>query len=265
MQFSSCVLHSFASSVLCASVFLPSAAQQPPQRDPAALTLARLSVQALLGNQGLTDATLQGTANYTAGSDQESGTFTLEVKGNQESKLVLNLSGGTRQEIRQVQAGAWVGLDGQKHAMTLHNCWTDASSLLPVFTLQAALTNSQTAALYVGQATVNGVTADHLQFSQVVAGQSQKMTTEIQQLSTMEIYFDALSHLPVVVAFSVHPDDNLRLSFPVEIRFSGYEQLGGMQAPARVQKFLQGTLALDLAVNSVATNTSISDSEFSTQ
>ena len=173
------LLLSLGFSVLLA---ISSAPQQPPQRDPAALTLAKLSVQAILGNQSLTDATLQGTANYSAGSDQESGAFTLEVKGNQESKLVLNLSGGTRQEIRQVQAGAWVGLDGQKRAMALHNCLIDASSLLPVFTLQAALANPNIAAVYFGQATVNGVTADHLQFSQVVAGQGQKMTTEIRAL-----------------------------------------------------------------------------------
>jgi hypothetical protein len=252
--------------VFCSSS--PINSQQPVaavQRDPQALTLARLSVQALSGNQSVTDATLQGTANYTAGSDEESGAFTLELKGNQESRLVLNLSGGTREEIRQVQAGAWVGLDGQKHATALHNCWTDASSLLPVFTLQAALANSQIAALYVGQATVNGATADHLQFSQVAAGQSQKMTTQIQQLSSMEVYLDASSHLPVAVAFSVHPNDNLRLSFPVEIRFSAYAQLGGIQAPTHVQRFLQGTLTLDLAVKSIVTNAGISDSAFSTQ
>jgi len=256
------LLLSLGFSVLLA---ISSAPQQPPQRDPAALTLAKLSVQAILGNQSLTDATLQGTANYSAGSDQESGAFTLEVKGNQESKLVLNLSGGTRQEIRQVQAGAWVGLDGQKRAMALHNCLIDASSLLPVFTLQAALANPNIAAVYFGQATVNGVTADHLQFSQVVAGQGQKMTTEIQQLSTMEIYLDASSHVPLAVGFSIHPDDNLRLSVPAEIRFSGYQQLGGIQVPTRVQKFLQGTLTLDLAVQSIATNSGIPDSDFSTQ
>ncbi len=252
--------------VFCSSSPLNS--QQPVaavQRDPQALTLARSSVQALSGNQSVTDATLQGTANYTAGSDEESGAFTLEVKGHQESKLVLNLSGGTRQEIRQVQAGAWVGPDDQKHAMALHNCWTDASSLFPVFTLQAALANPQAAAVYMGQATINGATTDHLQLSQVVAGQSQKMSAKIQELSTMDVYLDASSHLPVAVAFSVHPNDNLRLSFPVEIRFSAYAQLGGIQAPTRVQKFLQGSLVIDLVVKSIAINVGIPDSNFSTQ
>jgi hypothetical protein len=172
----------------------PASSAASPQRDTQALTLASLSVQALLGSQTLSDATLQGTANYTAGYDQESGSVTREVKGNQESKLVLNLTGGTRQEIRQLQAGAWVGTDGQKHALALHNCWTDASSLLPVFSLQAALANPQIAAVYVGQSTVNGTTADHLQLSQVFAGQAQQVTTQIQQLSSIDIYLDASSH-----------------------------------------------------------------------
>ena len=235
------------------------------QRDPQALTLAKLSVEAILGNQSLTDATLQGSANFIAGSDEETGSFTLEVKGNQQSKLVLNLSGGPRQEIRRLQAGAWVGPDGLKRPIALHNCWTDASSLIPVFTLGAAITNSQTSAVYLGQAIISGTTADHLQLSQVVAGENQKMTAEIQQLSTMDIYLDPVSHLPVAVTFSAHPDDNLRLSFPVKIQFSAYRQLGGMQVPTRVQKLLQGSLVLDLAVATVVTNTGISDSEFSTQ
>lgn len=235
------------------------------QRDTAAIRLAQLSVQTLLGNQSLTDATVEGTANFTAGSDEETGPFTLQVRGNRESKLVLNLSGGTRQEIRQLQAGAWVGADGQKHAMALHNCWADAGALLPVFTLSAALANPRTAVIYLGQAAINGIPADHVQISQVVTGQSPKMTAAIQQLSTMGIYLDAASHVPVALAFSVHPDNNLRVSIPVEIRFSGYQELGGIQVPTRIQKFLQGTLTLDLVVTSLAANTGIPDSDFSTQ
>lgn len=257
---------SFASSLF---LFAPQLHSQQTattiQRDPQALTLAKLSVQALTSSQSLTDATLQGTANFTTGSAEESGSFLLELKGNQESKLVLNLTGGIRQEIRQLQAGAWVGPDGQKHASALHNSWTDASTLLPVFSLAAALSNSQIATIYLGQTTINGVTADHLQLSKVASGQDPRMATQIQQLSTMDIYLNPASHLPLVIAFNTHPDDNLRRGFPVEIQFSSYQQFGGIQVPTRIQKFLQGTLTLDLAVKSIATNTGIADSEFSTQ
>lgn len=234
------------------------------QRDPAALNLAKLSVQAISGNTWLTDAALQGTVNFTAGGDQESGSFTLEAKGNQESKLVLNLSGGARQEVRQQQAGVWAGADGEKHAMALHNCWTDASFLLPAFTLEAALANSQMAAVYLGQASFDGVIVDHVQFSYVVGGQSQNMTAEIQGLSAMDLYLDAVSHLPVALTFNAHPDDNLRVSIPVEIQFSGYQKFGGIQVPTRVQKLLQGTITFDIAVTGVAVNSGISDNEFAT-
>jgi len=207
--------------------------------DPAALTLAKLRVQALIGSTSLTDPTLQGTANFTAGGDQESGTFTLEAKGNQESKLVLNLSGGLRQEIRNAvagrrgdssspkdaggdtgaTAGVWAGPDGARHAMALHNCWTDASWLLLVFTLQAALLpvipasayggGIQMSATYLGQANANGGVADHLQLSYVAAGESATMTAEIQALSATHLYLDAVSHLPVALAFNTHADGDM--------------------------------------------------------
>jgi hypothetical protein len=68
------------------------------------------------------DATLQATPTYVAGSDEESGTATLTAHVNQESLLQLNLSGRTRQEIRNGAAGVWVGPDGAPHAMATHNC-----------------------------------------------------------------------------------------------------------------------------------------------
>ena len=59
------------------------------------------------------DATLQATAAYVAGSDEESGTATLTGHVNQESLVQLNLSGGTRQEIRNGPAGTWSGPDAE--------------------------------------------------------------------------------------------------------------------------------------------------------
>lgn len=168
-----------AALMLCLLGTKQATAQQAPERDPAALALAVQSLHALTGGAALTDASLQGTANVPLGDEQESGSFALEVKGNQESKLVLNLSGGTSQEVRQWQAGVWVGADGEKDAMAVHNCWTDASVLLPVFTLQASLANQQTVALYLGQTTRGGAIVDHVQFSHLVAGQSQSMAAEI--------------------------------------------------------------------------------------
>src|SRR5437016_4486749 len=44
-----------------------------PARDAQAVSLANQAVTALVGNTMITDATVQGTASYIAGSDQETG------------------------------------------------------------------------------------------------------------------------------------------------------------------------------------------------
>jgi hypothetical protein len=236
-----------------------------PVRDPQALNLIASSLKAVTGSVVLTDASLQGTANVPVGDEQETGSFALEVKGNQESKLVLNLNSGTLQEIRQWRAGVWINTDGQKDVMAVHNCWTDASVLLPVFTLQTTLGDQQTSALYLGRTILGGAVVDHVQLSHLVAGQGQKMAVEIQSLSAMDLYLDVASHLPVAIAFATHPNDDLHVSIPVQIQFSAYKQIGGIQAPTRMQKFMQGTLVLELVVASVATNSGVTDLEFSTE
>lgn len=260
------MLRSIARVVIILPLFLAtSQAQTLPQRDAQALTLASQSLQAADGATVLTDATLQGTANYVAGSDQESGTFTLQVKGNQESKLVLNLSGGQRTEIRQGAAGEWVDAQAVKHAMALHNCWVDASWLFPTFSVQGALNDPQVTAAYLGRTVQSGVTADHLQFSRIVQGQTSGMTAEIQGLSAVDIYLDAGTHLPVGLDFNTHPDNDFNLKIPVEIQFSGYQKVNGVVVPMHIQKLIQGTLTLDLAVTSVTVNSGIADSDFAVQ
>ena len=102
-----------------------------PVRDPQALTLVASSLKALTGSVTVNDVIVQATANYVAGSDEKSGTATLTARGNQESLVQLNLSGGTRQEIRNGPAGVWSGPDGTVHSTATHNCWTDASWFFP--------------------------------------------------------------------------------------------------------------------------------------
>jgi hypothetical protein len=235
------------------------------QSSPLATTVASQSLQAAAGTTSLTDATLQGRVNYTAGSDEDSGNFTLEVKGNQESKLALNLSSGQRGEIRQGQVGAWVDTAGVQHPMALHNCWMDASSLFPAFSVWGALNDPQVKAVYVEQTLKDGVTVDHLQLTRAIGGQTPDMTAESQNLSLVDLYLDAATHLPVALDYNTHPDNDLTLNIPVEVQFSGYQKLGGILVATHVQKLLQGTLTLDLYISSVTINSGLSDTEFSIQ
>ena len=111
------------------------AAPQTVTRDPQALTAIASSLKALTGRTTVNDVILQTTVSRVAGSDDETGTGTLTASGNQESLVQLYLSGGTRQEIRDGPAGAWIGPDGTVHSMMTNNCWTDGSWFFPVLTL----------------------------------------------------------------------------------------------------------------------------------
>jgi hypothetical protein len=241
------------------------AAPQTVARDPQALNLIASSLKALTGSTAVNDATLQATASYVAGSDEESGTATLTARGNQESLVQLNLSGGTRQEIRDGPAGAWSGPDGEAHSMALHNCWTDASWFFPALTLEAIAADPTLAVAYLGPDTSKGATLLHVQVARLLPGQSAGATALIQTLSTMDIYFDPQSFLPLVLDFNTHPDVDANQNLPVEIQFGNYQKSNPSAdglVPFRVQKFLQRTLLLDLTVSSVLVNSGVPASAF---
>jgi hypothetical protein len=238
------------------------AAPQTVARHPQALTLIASSLKAVRGSVTVNDVILQATANYVAGSDEESGTATLTALGNKQSLVQLDLSGGTRQEIRNGLAGAWSGPDGTAHSMAIHNCWVDAAWFFPALTLEALQADSTLGVAYLGPGERNGAAAIHLQFFHAVPGQTVAMTANIQKLSALDLYLDPKSLLPVALGFNTHPDNDLNLNIPIEVRFAEYRSVSGVLVPFRVQKFLQGTLTLDLAVTQAAVNSGVASSRF---
>jgi len=241
-------------------------ASTSPTRDTQAVTLANQALNALTGGLAITDATVQGSSNFIAGSDQESGSATLEARAGYESRTVLALSGGQRTEVRNgsgapPQAKS-SGADAVWHPAPLHNCWVDPTWFFPALTIQSALNDSQIAFTYIGQDTKVGAAVQHIQISRLVPAQSATATSLIQRLSRVDIYLDATTYLPVALDFNTHPDKTATYDIPVEIQFSGWRPVNGVQAPSRIQKFLQGSLLLDLNSVTVSINTGLPQSDF---
>ncbi len=251
-----------AALMFCALGTRQATAQQAAVRDPKALTLIASSLNALSGSVSVNDATLQATASYVAGSDQESGGAILIGHVNQESIVQFSLSGGTRQEIRNGIAGTWSGPDATVHSMPIHNCWTDASWFFPTLTLEAIYADPQVSVAYLGPDTSKGATMLHLQAARLLPGQSASATTLIQTLSSMDIYFDPQSFLPLVLDFNTHPDTDANTNLPVEIQYGNFQNANGALVPFHIQKFVQRTLLLDLTVSNVLVNSGVPASEF---
>jgi len=233
-----------------------------PVRDPQALTLIASSLKALAGATSVTDVIVQATASYVAGSDEETGAATLTASGNQESLVQLNLSGGSRQEIRNGPAGAWSGPDGTAHSMAIHNCWTDASWFFPALTLEAVAADPQTSVAYLGTDTSKGTPLLHVRVARTPNGEPASAAALILGLSTMDIYFEPQSFLPVALDFNTHPDNDANTIIPVEIQFLNFQNNNGALVPLRIQKYLQGSLLLDLRVTKVSINSGVPASVF---
>jgi hypothetical protein len=61
----------------------------------------------------------------------------------------------------------------------------------------------------------------------------------------------------------MHPDDNELIDFPVEIRYSNYHAIGGVQIPLHVQKFVNNVLTIDFQFQSAVVNSGLSATNFS--
>lgn len=240
--------------------------QSTPSSDPQAVSYANQALSAMVGSATITDVTLSGTATWIAGSDTETGTATLYAKGTAESRMDLSLTGGNRTEIRN-STGTWpqgqsIAVDGSYQTWAMHNCWTSPSWFFPVLSGLASTTDPNLVFTYVGQEALNGADVQHLQIYRYAAGRSASWISLTQQLSTMDIYLDSTSLLPVSFVLNGHPDNDAMTNIGLEIDFSSYQNVNGVLIPMHVQKLIWNGLAVDLSISSVSFNTGLPESLF---
>ena len=254
-----------SSVVVClvCAVFLTSAFAANNSNQAAVLVAQ--SYAALTGGNPLSDVTLNATATTTAGSYTASQPVVLKALGTDDSRIdiVAGASMAIRNSTPGYPQGVWTAYDGTSGTDALHNCWTDAAWFVPEF---SSIFGSQNVSLsYIGLETLNGNQVQHLQVWKSVSGAPQDVNSSIQTLSTMDVYLDALSLLPDAIRFNAHPDNDSNTNLPVEIDFSNYQAVNGIQLPFHIQRFLQGSLSLDIVVTSATLNSGLTDSDFQFQ
>jgi hypothetical protein len=239
-------------------------AQAAPASDPTAISLAVKSVAALSGGTLIHDVTINANVISIAGSDNDSGTAVLTAKRGGESRVDLTLSSGTRTDVRNVvngfSSGAWTTNGATATAYAQHNSWTDAAWFFPVLGSLSQSTVSTFTFSYIGLEQHGGVSAQHLRVFQVPPGISNLSLA--QQLTAIDVYLDPVSYLPLAVAFTIHPDNDLNTNIPTETRFASYQSVTGIQVPFHIQRSINGTVVFDATVTHVAVNTGPPDSLF---
>lgn len=251
--FLGCVL--FASS-LCSS----SAQQASPPATNADNVLQQLTT-AFSNGQIVRQVQLTGTATWHAGSLEDSGTVSLTAStdGSSQMQLVLGTTGAKSET--QTGAGSdascqWAGADGVAHQIASDNCWRPAVWFLPTLSLQRSLLPDYLESADLGMGTVGSGTASyrHLQSQLVFTGLPAKMTTDITHQSTTNLGLDPVSLLPAVLTYSVHPDSGAQVPITIEVRYSDYRATNGAQIPFHIQRYVNGSLQLDILVSSAQVN-----------
>jgi hypothetical protein len=246
------------------------AQQSNPNTQSQAIALLSQAATALSGAGVISDVTLTGTVQSTAGSDSESGTVVLKAMAAGESRMDLTLSASSRSEIRNFDSansaiGAWSGTDGVQHPIFYHNLLTDPSWFFPAMTVSRILKNSTAIRTYVGEETFSGQTVLHISFCLPPANSTGANAGLMQHLAQMDLYLNPTTYLPVGLSFTTHPDNNALVDIPVQIQFSNYQSIGGVQVPFHVQKFLNGTLSIDAQLQTAVLNSGLTSSDFSVQ
>ena len=229
---------------------------QTPAASSAAIQAQEMA--ALCPQGPVTDVLLTGTASWTMGSDNQSGTITMKARS-QASRVDLALGGGVRSEIRindplnplfetSARGGKWT-------TRAIHNSWVDANWFFPALS-----------SLIVGlQNGFNlGTVSDpsHL-FSQFqIPAQKPVVTSQIQSISTVVYDIDPSSKLPTAMHFFAHPDEDFGVNIPVDVQFSGYKPVNGVQVPFHIQRYYNGTLQLDITIFTVTINPGLTAADF---
>ena len=233
-------------------------AQNPPQSDPKAVSLASQSIARLTGGTPISDVTLTGTVTWSGGTNPKTGTATLLASGMGESLMSFSFPNGTWTEIRDastgVALGQWIAPNGKSGQFASQNCTTDAVWFFPV--LGSLAGGSNIVLSYVGPETRNSEGVQHIQ------SYIYQLNPTTQQLSMMDLYLDSTTFLPVALTFNAHPDNTATTNLLIEVDFSNYQGMNDVMVPSHIQRFLQGNLLVDLTISGASFNTGLPLSNF---
>jgi hypothetical protein len=238
--------------LLALGVLLQSASLMNAQQSVAQQFIA--SAAAIVnGPTSVANVEIDGNVVHTSGSLTENGTIRIQANSVGRMRIDTTYAQGTREEYysgsQEPADCAWTDQSGQVHPIAVHNCLAGGVSMAPLiiasyysgttdFTLSLASDSSGRAVItaYPAITTSSGVAA------------------LVQRSAQAQIVFDPNTYLPLVYRYRLHPDDNAASNIPAEVRFSNYQAIGGVQVPRHIQRFVNGTLELDIIVNNVVLN-----------
>lgn len=210
---------------------------------------------AFSGGKAIQGAQLTGDATWYAGSLTDSGNVTLTASSDGTWQMQLDLSASGQRTESQTGAGScqWAGADGVVHPIESGACQQPLVWFLPAFTLQQANAPAVND-LGVGTVGTSAASLRHLQSPWATSGGATSGTSDAARTERTEIGLDPASLLPAVLAYSVHPDNGAQVPVAIEIHYSDYRPVDGVEIPFLIQRYVNGALQLEIHVSSATIN-----------
>lgn len=194
---------------------------------------------------------ITGAAQALAGSTNETGTFTFEIRDT--GTQTFNLSVGTlskteqRNEVDSLPQCTWSAQDGITHGAAESNCWVSLNFVLPMFSV------AHTASVTTKQRIDDGLPQSEptILFTRSISDSDSGSQAIQRKLSAAKLTFNTGTWLPSMLTYNLHPDSDDSTEVPVLVRYSAYEQVNGVSVPFHIAKYINQSKVLDLQVQHV--------------
>ncbi len=242
---------------LCLGVFvLPAVSQtSSTQQGNASAFLAQVA-NAFSATKPVANVQLAGSANWYAGSLEDVGTATLTASATGAATMQLSLATKGSWTESQSDFGAntscqWTANDGAVHEGNYLNCIRPVTWFLPSISLQPTLIPAGIGVADLGTGVIGQESCRHIQ-SQAVLSQitGKLLLPRSVAASTTDIGVDPSTLLPSILQYQMRLDDDGHTEMIVEIHYSNYQSVGGVTIPFLIQRYINGTLQLEIHVNS---------------
>lgn len=251
----------FLGAALVTSLTVFASAQEAPAQGVNAGSLLNQLSTAFSGGKTVQRVQLSGSATWKAGGLEDSGTVSLTASADGSSEMQLFLASTGQRTETQAAGGPdatcqWAGADGHTHEIRSGACWRPVNWLLPTLSLQPSLLNANTGIVDLGSGAVgsNPIIYRHLQSQFVFPDLSKSTVADVMQRSTTDVGLDPVSLLPAALTYSVHPDNGAMMLISIEVRYSDYRVVGGAQIPFTIQRYVNGSLQLQISISSAQVN-----------
>src|SRR5579875_2242861 len=232
---------------LAVAILVPTACSQ---------TTAVQQLRSAFSSSQVTRVTLSGDANWYAGSLKDSGTVTLTAASDGSSQMQLTLDQTGERTESQLAIGPamkcqWSGTDAKAHQSDYFNCLKPTIWFLPSLNIQAATMPASTnlADLGVESTPTGGLRHLRAQFAPALFEGDASALAQLPECA-VDIDLDPTTSLPVTLRFGVRPDNGADVKIPIVVKFSDYRNVNGVQIPYRIERYVNGTLQLQITLQS---------------